>query len=81
MRNYTSNLNTVKHCNHNYENFREEGISIHGVIISILAGIICQMSLYMIMDVNIFDLPIMFTILLWIVFAGFTGLLMDYMGV
>jgi len=75
MKNYTSNSNTGNYTNYN------QGISGHGIIISILAAIICQMTLYTVMNVSIVDVPIMFTILLWFIFAGFTGLFMDYLGV
>ena len=75
MKNYAANSNTT-----NYTEFRE-GISGHGIIIAILSGIICQMTLYLAMNVSMLDIPIMFTILLWFIFAGFTGLFMDYLGV
>lgn len=75
MKNYTSNSNTVNYTNYN------QGISGHGITISILAAIVCQMTLYTVMNLSIVDIPIMFTILLWFIFAGFTGLFMDYLGV
>ena len=71
MKNYASGYHTEY----------EEGISGHGIIISILSAIICQMTLYTIMNVSIFETPLMFTILLWFVFGGFIGLFMDYLGV
>jgi len=75
MKNYTSNLNLKDHINF------ESGISGHGIIISILSAIVLQMTIYTIMGVTILDVPLMFTILLWFIFAGFIGLLMDYMGI
>ena len=76
MKNYTSSYHTMN----NHTEY-EEGISGHGIIISILSAIICQMTLYAVWNVSIFDIPLMFTILLWFIIGGFVGLFMDYMGV
>ena len=75
MKNYVSNYHPIN--NEDYEG----GISSHGIAIAILSAMVCQMTIYTIMGVSIFDIPLMFTILLWFIFAGFVGLLMDYMGV
>ncbi len=75
MKNYAGNSSTT-----NYKDYKE-GISGHGIVIAILSGIICQMTLYIAMNMSIVEIPIMFTILLWFVFAGFAGLFMDYLGV
>jgi hypothetical protein len=75
MKNYTSNLSTLNHTE------QEGRISAHGIAIAILSAIACQMTLYTMMGVTIFDIPLMFTILIWCIFGGFVGLLMDHMGV
>ena len=75
MKNYTSNYNPF-----NQADF-EGGISVHGIIISILSAIVCQMTVYTAMGVSILDIPLMFTILLWCIFGGFIGLFMVFMGV
>ena len=58
-----------------------EGISGFGAILSVIAGLVGQVIIYMALGVEVEDVPVIVMIILWIVISSVTGAVLDTIGV
>lgn len=60
---------------------RGGGISTFGAILSVIAGLVGQVAIYMMFGVEVEDVPVIIMIILWIVISSITGAIFDSMGI
>ncbi|MDO4942255.1 MAG: hypothetical protein Q4E73_05345 [Lachnospiraceae bacterium] len=63
-----------------YISDRGKGISISGVVISIIAGFLIQPVLYVILGIDVESIPVPVIYLLWIVFSILIATLINKLG-
>lgn len=57
------------------------GISTFGAILSVIAGLVGQVAIYMMLEVEVEDVPVIIMIILWIVISSITGAILDSIGI
>lgn len=60
---------------------RGGGISTFGAILSVIAGLVGQVAIYMVLGVEVEDVPVIIMIILWIVISSITGAILDSIGI
>lgn len=60
---------------------RGGGISTFGAILSVIAGLVGQVAIYMMLGVEVEDVPVIIMIILWIVISSITGAILDSIGI
>lgn len=60
---------------------RGGGISTFGAILSVIAGLVGQVAIYMMLGVEVEDVPVIIMIILWIVISSITGAVLDSIGI
>lgn len=69
-----------EHDEPSYTPRRGNGMSTFGAIISVIAGLVGQCLLYMLLGVDVEDVPVLVIIILWAVFSAIAALLVEKMG-
>lgn len=64
-----------------YSSGRGGGISGFGAILSVIAGLVGQVIIYMALGIEVEDVPVIVMIILWIVISSITGAILDSIGV
>lgn len=60
---------------------RGGGLSTFGAILSVIAGLVGQVVIYMVLGIEVENVPAIVMIILWIVISSITGAILDNIGV
>lgn len=60
---------------------RGGGISTFGAILSVIAGLVGQVVIYIALGIEVENVPAIVMIILWIVISSITGAILDSIGV
>ncbi|MCI6497506.1 MAG: hypothetical protein MSA21_01170 [Lachnospiraceae bacterium] len=63
-----------------YSPSRGNGMSTFGAIISVIAGLVLQATLYMGLGIEVDDVPVFVIIILWVVFSAIAAVAVDKIG-
>lgn len=63
-----------------YTPSRGNGMSTFGAIVSVIAGLFLQSALYVLLGIDVDDVPVLVIIILWIVFSAMAAVVVDKIG-
>lgn len=63
-----------------YTQSRGNGMSTFGAIISVIAGLFLQAALYVALEIDVEDVPVLVIIILWAVFSTIAAIVVDKIG-
>lgn len=63
-----------------YTSSRGNGMSTFGAIISVIAGLFLQAALYVTLGIDVDDVPVLVSIVLWVVFSAIAAVVVEKIG-
>lgn len=63
-----------------YTPSRGSGMSTFGAIVSVVVGLFLQSTLYVMLGINVDDVPVLIIIILWVVFSAIAAVVVDIIG-
>ena len=60
---------------------RHRMISLDGVLLAVIAGLLIQAIVYNSLGINVADVPVKMILLLWGVFTGIAGVFTEILGI
>ena len=63
-----------------YTPSRGSGMSTFGAIVSVVVGLFLQSALYVMLGINVDDVPVLIIIILWVVFSALAAVVVDKIG-
>lgn len=55
-------------------------MSTFGANVSVIAGLFLQSALYVTLEIDVDDVPVLVTIILWVVFSSLVAVVIDKIG-
>ena len=63
-----------------YTPSRSSGMSTFGAIVSVVAGLFLQSALYVMLGIDVDDVPVLVIIILWVIFSAIAAVVVDKIG-
>ena len=64
-----------------YTPSRGKGMSTFGAVVSVIAGLVLQSALYVMLGIDVDDVPVIIILILWAVFSTIAAVVVDKMGI
>ena len=59
---------------------RGNGMSTFGAILSVVAGLVLQASLYVVLGMDVENVPVLVIVILWVVFSALAAVVLSKLG-